>query len=67
MCNQLNYVFSGALTMLKKCGGAQCYIEKIQPYIESYLKSDSNKVLIIDGARQIGKTFYYTPRWAAAL
>ena len=30
---------------------------KIQPYIEHYLKSDSNKVLIIDGARQIGKTF----------
>ena len=30
---------------------------KIQPYIESYLKSDSDKVLIIDGARQIGKTF----------
>lgn len=30
---------------------------KIQPYIENYLKSDSNKVLIIDGARQIGKTF----------
>ncbi|MBQ3381548.1 MAG: AAA family ATPase, partial [Oscillospiraceae bacterium] len=32
-------------------------VRKIQPYIESYLKSDSNKVLIIDGARQIGKTF----------
>ena len=30
---------------------------KIQPYIENYLKSDSNKILIIDGARQIGKTF----------
>ncbi|MBO5567563.1 MAG: AAA family ATPase [Oscillospiraceae bacterium] len=30
---------------------------KIQPYIESCLKSDSNKALIIDGARQIGKTF----------
>lgn len=30
---------------------------KIQDYIESYLKSESNKVLIIDGARQIGKTF----------
>lgn len=30
---------------------------KIQPFIESYLKSDSNKVLIIDGARQVGKTF----------
>ena len=30
---------------------------KIQPYIEEYLKSDSNKVLIIDGARQVGKSF----------
>ena len=30
---------------------------KIQPFIESYLKSDSNKILIVDGARQIGKTF----------
>ena len=28
---------------------------KIQPFIEEYLKSDSNKVLIIDGARQVGK------------
>ena len=30
---------------------------KIQPYIENYLKSDANKILIVDGARQIGKTF----------
>lgn len=30
---------------------------KIQTYIESYFNSESNKVLIIDGARQIGKTF----------
>lgn len=30
---------------------------KIQKDIETYLKSGSNKVLIIDGARQIGKTF----------
>ena len=30
---------------------------KIQPYLESYLKSNSNKVLVVDGARQIGKTF----------
>ncbi len=30
---------------------------KIQEYIEEYLKSDANKVLVIDGARQIGKTF----------
>ena len=32
-------------------------VRKIQPYIESCLKSDSNKVLIFDAARQIGKTF----------
>lgn len=30
---------------------------KIQQTIETYLKSGSNKVLIIDGARQVGKTF----------
>ncbi|MGM9550765.1 MAG: AAA family ATPase, partial [Clostridia bacterium] len=30
---------------------------KIQSYIENYLKSNSNKVLVIDGARQIGKTY----------
>lgn len=30
---------------------------KIQEYIQSYLKSDSNKVLLIDGARQVGKSY----------
>lgn len=30
---------------------------KIESYIENFLKSESNKVLIIDGARQIGKTY----------
>ena len=30
---------------------------KIESYIENYLKADSNKILIIDGARQIGKTY----------
>lgn len=30
---------------------------KIESYIESYLQSDSNRVLIVDGARQIGKSF----------
>lgn len=30
---------------------------KIQAYIEQYLKSNSNKMLIIDGARQIGKSY----------
>lgn len=30
---------------------------KIQTAVEHYLKSDSNKMLIIDGARQIGKSY----------
>ncbi len=30
---------------------------KIQAYIEDYFKSDSNKVLLVEGARQIGKTY----------
>jgi len=30
---------------------------KIESYIEIFLKSDSNKVLVVDGARQIGKSF----------
>ena len=30
---------------------------KIQTYIEHYLTSNSNKLLVIDGARQIGKSF----------
>ena len=30
---------------------------KITSYIEDYLKSDTNKILILEGARQIGKSF----------
>lgn len=30
---------------------------KIQSYLESYLKSDSNKMLIVAGARQVGKSY----------
>ena len=30
---------------------------KIQTYIEDYFNSNSNKVLLIEGARQIGKTY----------
>lgn len=30
---------------------------KIQSLIEDHLKSDSNKILLIDGARQVGKTY----------
>ena len=30
---------------------------KIEPLIEEHLKSDSNKILLIDGARQVGKSY----------
>lgn len=30
---------------------------KIEKVIETHLKSDSNKILLIDGARQVGKTY----------
>ena len=30
---------------------------KIEAYIEQYLLSDSNKILVVDGARQIGKSY----------
>ncbi len=33
---------------------------KIQKTILDYFKSDTNKILIIDGARQIGKSYYQT-------
>ncbi|MCM1305981.1 MAG: AAA family ATPase [Bacteroides sp.] len=30
---------------------------KIESYIENFLQSETNKVLVVDGARQIGKTY----------
>ena len=30
---------------------------KVESYIENYLQPDSNKVLIVDGAQQIGKSY----------
>jgi predicted AAA+ superfamily ATPase len=30
---------------------------KIQTFIEEYFRSNANKVLVIDGARQIGKSY----------
>ena len=30
---------------------------KIESFIREYLTSDSNKILVIDGARQIGKSY----------
>ena len=30
---------------------------KIASLIEAHLQSDSNKILLIDGARQVGKTY----------
>lgn len=30
---------------------------KIDSYIEDHLRSDSDKILLLDGARQIGKSY----------
>ena len=30
---------------------------KIQSVIEEHLQSDSKKILLVDGARQVGKTY----------
>lgn len=30
---------------------------RITSYIENYLKSDTDKILILEGARQVGKSF----------
>lgn len=38
-------------------GGISMLYRKIQPYIENHLRSGSNKILVVDGARQIGKTY----------
>lgn len=35
---------------------------KIEKVIEAHLKSDSKKILLIDGARQVGKTYIYPLR-----
>lgn len=38
-------------------GGVFMLYRKIESLIEEHLKSDSKKILLIDGARQIGKTY----------
>ena len=30
---------------------------KIEPLIEAHLRSGSDKILLVDGARQVGKTY----------
>ena len=38
-------------------GGVAMLFRKIETVIEEHLKSDSKKILLIDGARQVGKTY----------
>lgn len=49
-------IVKNSLKSVKGCEFTMLY-RKIQAYIENHLKSDSNKILVIDGARQIGKTY----------
>lgn len=45
--------------MIEKLQGWRAYMlyRKIEKLIEEHLKSDSKKILLIDGARQVGKTY----------
>ena len=38
-------------------GGVLMLFRKIESLIEEHLKSDTKKILLIDGARQVGKTY----------
>lgn len=42
---------------LQKGGRVYMLYRKIEKLIEEHLKSDSKKILLIDGARQVGKTY----------
>ena len=37
--------------------GAMMLLRKMESLIEDYLQSDSKKILLIDGAHQVGKTY----------
>ena len=54
--NILKSVFLKTINRLKS---VDCYMlyRKITSYIEEYLKSDTDKILILEGARQVGKSF----------
>lgn len=59
-CNEniLKSCKNQAIILLKsRKGGFGMLYRKIEALIEEHLKSDSQKVLLIDGARQVGKTF----------
>lgn len=41
----------------RSCGGVNMLYRKIESLIEEHLKSGSPKILLVDGARQVGKTY----------
>ena len=56
--NILKCHFYCAIIHLKSFDGGNFMLyRKIESLIEEHLKSDSKKILLIDGARQIGKTY----------
>lgn len=42
---------------IEKCERCHVLYRKIASRIEEHLKSDTNKILLLDGARQVGKTY----------
>lgn len=43
--------------MKSQNGGNDMLYRKIEKLIDEHLKSDTQKILLIDGARQVGKTY----------
>ena len=52
-------LFEKCIFVHKKCIEKCCDMlyRKIDRYIEDHLRSDSDKILLLDGARQIGKSY----------
>lgn len=55
--NILKSVFLCGIIYLKNVSEGIMLFRKIESYIQNFLKSESNKILVIDGARQIGKSY----------
>lgn len=49
--------FYAIIPLKSQNGGGVMLYRKIEKCIEEHLKSDSNRILLVDGARQVGKTY----------
>lgn len=50
-------LYNVIILLKSQIGGIRMLYRKIEALIEDHLKSDSQKILLVDGARQVGKTY----------